>query len=137
MQPKDEVTKMGIHMICKGDTIGDLTVEPEFYNNLRRTQLLDPKIQEWRETIGNSNMSRFSLHEDESVQYDGRWCVPDDAEMRKAILTEAHSTPYSMYSGGEKLYKDLKKTFCWPGMKKDVMEFVARCLTCQRIKGEQ
>ncbi|XP_074317169.1 uncharacterized protein LOC141653338 [Silene latifolia] len=104
MQLKVEVTKMGRDMICKGDTIGDLTVEPEFYNNLIQTQFLDPKIQEWREIIGNRNMLRFSLYKDRSVRYDGRWCVPGDAETRKAIMTEAHCTPYSVHPGGDKLY---------------------------------
>ncbi|XP_074288218.1 uncharacterized protein LOC141613384 [Silene latifolia] len=82
-------------------------------------------------------MSRFLLHEDESVRYDGRWCVPEDADMRKVIMTEAHWTPYSVHPDCDKLYKDLKKTFWWPRMKKDVADFVARCLTCQRVKGEQ
>ncbi|XP_074291190.1 protein FAR1-RELATED SEQUENCE 7-like [Silene latifolia] len=52
-------------------------------------------------------------------------------------MTEARCTLYSVHLGGDKLYKYLKKTFWWPGMKKDVAEFVARCLTCQRVKGEQ
>ncbi|XP_074315424.1 uncharacterized protein LOC141651619 [Silene latifolia] len=77
MQLKDEVTKMGIHMIHKRDTIGDLTAEPEFYDNLRQTKLFDPKIQEWRTRIGNSNMSRFSLHEDGSVRAEAVVLGPD------------------------------------------------------------
>ncbi|XP_074282994.1 uncharacterized protein LOC141607539 [Silene latifolia] len=123
---KDEVTKMGIHMIRKGDAIGDLTVEPEFYDSLRQKELLDPKIQEWRGRIGNNNMLRFFIHADGSERYDGRWCVPDNAKMRKAIMTEAHCTSFSVHLGGDKLYKDLKKTFWWPGMKQDIAEFVAR-----------
>ena len=34
------------------------------------------------------------------------------------------------------MYKDLKLLYWWPGMKKDVGEFVARCLTCQQVKAE-
>ncbi|XP_074297602.1 peptidyl-prolyl cis-trans isomerase FKBP65-like [Silene latifolia] len=52
-------------------------------------------------------------------------------------MTEAHCTPYSVHPGGDKLYMDLKKTFWWPDMKKEVAEFVARCLTCQRVNGEK
>ncbi|XP_074264523.1 uncharacterized protein LOC141587008 [Silene latifolia] len=47
-------------------------------------------------------------------------------------MTDAHCTPSSIHLRGDKLYKDLKKTFWWPGMKKEVAEFVARCLTFQR-----
>ncbi|XP_073223448.1 uncharacterized protein [Cicer arietinum] len=34
------------------------------------------------------------------------------------------------------MYKDLKKIFWWPKMKKDVAEFVYACLTCQKSKIE-
>ncbi|KAL5545039.1 hypothetical protein UlMin_008823 [Ulmus minor] len=34
------------------------------------------------------------------------------------------------------MYQDLKERFWWSGMKKKVAEYVARCLTCQRIKDE-
>ncbi|XP_062103172.1 uncharacterized protein LOC133814194 [Humulus lupulus] len=34
------------------------------------------------------------------------------------------------------MYRSLKERFWWPGMKKDVAQYVARCLTCQRIKAE-
>ncbi|XP_074292753.1 uncharacterized protein LOC141619633 [Silene latifolia] len=44
MKLKDEMTKMGIHMIRKGDVIGNLTIEPELYDDIKRKQELDPKI---------------------------------------------------------------------------------------------
>ncbi|XP_074266915.1 putative mitochondrial protein AtMg00860 [Silene latifolia] len=46
MKLRDEMTKMGTHMIRKGDAIGYLTIEPELYDDLKRKQELDPKIQE-------------------------------------------------------------------------------------------
>ena len=51
-------------------------------------------------------------------------------------MTEAHCTPYSVHLGGDKLYKDVKKTFWWLGMKREMAEFVLRCLTCQKVKSE-
>ncbi|KAK6139661.1 hypothetical protein DH2020_026596 [Rehmannia glutinosa] len=32
------------------------------------------------------------------------------------------------------MYKDLKRSYWWVNMKNQVAEFVARCLTCQRVK---
>ncbi|XP_074266572.1 uncharacterized protein LOC141589848 [Silene latifolia] len=136
-ETEDEMTKMGIHMIRKGDVIGDLTIEPAIYNDIKRKHELDPKIQDWKTRVGDGTVSIFSLHTDENVCFDGRWCVPSDFELKKLIMIEAHSTPYSVHPGGDKLYKNLKKTFWWPGMKKEVAEFVGRCLTCQRVKREQ
>jgi len=35
------------------------------------------------------------------------------------------------------MYRDIKRIFYGPGMKKKVAEYVAECLTCQRVKAEQ
>ena len=41
-----------------------------------------------------------------------------------------------MHPGITKMYNDLKREFWWPGMKKDVTQFVLKCLTCQKVKIE-
>ena len=34
------------------------------------------------------------------------------------------------------MYQDLRRMFWWPGMKKEVAEYVVACLTCQKAKIE-
>nr|GFC91191.1 putative reverse transcriptase domain-containing protein [Tanacetum cinerariifolium] len=58
---------------------------------------------------------------------DTRLVVPNDASLREALLTEAHSSPFSVYPGSTKMYHDLKQHFWWSGMKRDVATFVSRC----------
>ena len=41
-----------------------------------------------------------------------------------------------LFRSANKMYKDLKRNFWWSNMKKDVAEFVAKCLTCQQVKIE-
>jgi hypothetical protein len=36
----------------------------------------------------------------------------------------------------QKMYQDLKKRFWWYGMKREKLEYVAVCDSCQRIKAE-
>ena len=43
----------------------------------------------------------------------------------------------TIHPGGDKMYKDIKRTFFWSGMKQDVADFVSKCMTCQRVKAEQ
>ena len=63
-------------------------------------------------------------------------CVPVIEELKKKILDEGHNTPHSVHPGGNKLYKDLRQTFLWSNMKQEVVDYVAKCLTCQRVKIE-
>ena len=34
------------------------------------------------------------------------------------------------------MYHDLKNTYWWNGMKRDIADFVSKCLTCQQVKLE-
>ena len=34
------------------------------------------------------------------------------------------------------MYRDLKQHYWWKGMKRDVTEYVCKCLTCQQVKAE-
>jgi hypothetical protein len=45
-------------------------------------------------------------------------------------------SPLIIHPGGNKIYHDLKATYWWYGMKKDVAEYVALCDTCQQVKAE-
>ncbi|MCH83701.1 retrotransposon protein [Trifolium medium] len=65
-----------------------------------------------------------------------RVCVPDVPELKKMILEEGHRSGLSIHPGVTKMYQDLKKLFWWPGMKRQISEFVYACLVCQKSKIE-
>ncbi|XP_054801446.1 uncharacterized protein LOC129305439 [Prosopis cineraria] len=65
-----------------------------------------------------------------------RICMPDDDDLRKVILNEAHCSKYMIYPRGTMMYQDVKQYLWWPGIKKDVTEFVTQCLTYQKVKIE-
>ena len=41
-----------------------------------------------------------------------------------------------MHPGSTKMYRDLKQFYWWSGMKKDIVDYVSKCLTCQQVKAE-
>ncbi|GJT19505.1 putative reverse transcriptase domain-containing protein [Tanacetum coccineum] len=43
---------------------------------------------------------------------------------------------YSVHPGADKMYYDLRELYWWPGMKRDIAEYVSKCLTCSKIKAE-
>ena len=51
-------------------------------------------------------------------------------------MEEAHSSTYAMHPGSTKMYRTLKEHYWWNGMKKEIVSFVSRCLTCQRVKAK-
>nr|GFA16274.1 putative reverse transcriptase domain-containing protein [Tanacetum cinerariifolium] len=51
-------------------------------------------------------------------------------------MDEAYTSRYSIHPGADKMYYDLRNLYWWPGMKRDIAEYVSRCLTCSKIKAE-
>ncbi|WVZ64132.1 hypothetical protein U9M48_013697 [Paspalum notatum var. saurae] len=43
--------------------------------------------------------------------FKNRLVVPKDMELRKKILDEAHTSPFTMHPGSNKMYQDLKRSF--------------------------
>ncbi|TYK21881.1 pol protein [Cucumis melo var. makuwa] len=54
--------------------------------------------------------------------------VPLDSAVKTKLLSEAHSSPFSMHPGSTKMYQDLKRVYWWRNMKREVAEFVSKCL---------
>ena len=65
-----------------------------------------------------------------------RLCVLDVLELKKKILHEAHYAPYNVHTRATKMYHDIKATYWWNGLKKDVAKFIVSCLTYQQVKLE-
>ncbi|GKA57993.1 reverse transcriptase domain-containing protein, partial [Tanacetum coccineum] len=70
------------------------------------------------------------------LYYLDRIWVPLKGEERTLILDEAHKSKYSVHPGADKMYYDLRDRYWWPGMKKDIAEYVSKCLTCLKVKTE-
>ena len=108
-----------------------LTIQPTIIRAIKGGQLTDLLIERFKHKALEERRSNFFVSKDGTLGYKrGRICVPNNEEIKKQILYEAHNTPYAMHPGTTKMYRDLKKHFWWPRMKRDVVGYVARCLTC-------
>ena len=65
-----------------------------------------------------------------------RLCVLDVGELRKEIMEEAYFSAYNIHPGSNKMYHDLKDTYWWNEIKRDIADFMFKCFTCQQVKLE-
>ncbi|GJW93391.1 putative reverse transcriptase domain-containing protein [Tanacetum coccineum] len=74
--------------------------------------------------------------DDGGIYFFDRIWIPSVGGIRKLIMDEAHTSRYSIHSGADKMYHDLRDLYWWPGMKRDIAEYVSKCITCSKIKAE-
>ena len=99
-------------------------------DKIRKAQKDDKEIAEIKEKMGKGKAKGFREDEHDTLWFEDRIYVPNNQEVRKLILQEAHDSPYSIHPGNTKMYLDLKEHFWWTGMKKDIAEYVAVCDVC-------
>ncbi|KAL0368037.1 UNVERIFIED_CONTAM: Transposon Ty3-I Gag-Pol polyprotein [Sesamum calycinum] len=113
-----------------------LKLKPDFVDHIKEAQTRDPFLLRMRERLKQGKKSNFSVRAHGVIVNGERVGVPDADGLRKKILQEAHNAPYAMHPSTTKMYRNLKPYYWWQTMKKDVAEFVAKCMTCQQVKAE-
>jgi hypothetical protein len=91
---------------------------------------------EIKHNIKEEKSPRFMEDDQGVLWYKGRIYVPNVKVLKDKILREAHQSTYSTHPGGNKMYHDLKVTYWWYGMKRDIAEYLALCDTYQRVRAE-
>ncbi|GJW42479.1 putative reverse transcriptase domain-containing protein [Tanacetum coccineum] len=96
---------------------------------LSRKERVKPKrVRAMNMTLQSSIKDRILTTQKEAVPLKG--------EVRTLIMDKAHKSKYSIHLGADKMYYDLRDRFWWPGMKKNIAEYVSECLTCLKVKAE-
>ncbi|GJU04967.1 putative reverse transcriptase domain-containing protein [Tanacetum coccineum] len=80
--------------------------------------------------------THFEQRNDGGIYLFDRIWILSVGGVRKLIMDEAHTSRYSIHPGADKMYYDLRDLYWWPGMKRDIAEYVSRCLTCSKIKSD-
>jgi hypothetical protein len=106
----EEFDKLNLRIVANTEVM-EMEVGSSLLQEIQKGQLEDEKIQEIKRNI-------------------------KEEKLKDKILCEAHEFAYSIHPGGNKMYYDLKATYWWYGMKRDVAEYVALCNPCQRVKAD-
>jgi hypothetical protein len=101
-------------------------------SNLQYRELVE-KLQQ-----GNlqQKIDEYKIDTDKILMYRGRIYVPNSQELKNMILGEMNKVPYAGHLGYQKTIAAVKSQYYWSGMKKEVADFIAKCLECQKVKAE-
>ena len=99
-------------------------------------QFNDEKLCLIRDRVLKGDAKEAVLDSDGVLRIGGRICVPKTGDLIRLILEKAHCSQYSIHPGAAKMYHDLSQHYWWYGMKRDIIDFVSRCLTYQQVKCE-
>jgi hypothetical protein len=125
----EEFDKLNLRIVANIEAT-EMEVGSSLLQEIQKGQLEDEKIQEIKRNIKEEKLPSFSEDEEGVLWYKRRICLPNINELKDKILREAHESAYSIHRGGNKMYHDLKATYWWYRMKRDVAEYVALCDTC-------
>jgi hypothetical protein len=125
----EEFDKLNLRIVVNTEAV-EMEVGSSLLQEIRRGQLEDEKVQEIKRNIKMEKSPGFSKDDEGVLWYKGMIWVPNVKELKAKIFREAHKSAYSIHPGGNKIYHDLKATYWWYGMKRDVAEYVALCDTC-------
>ena len=131
----EDLRELRLEIVPKG-FVTTMEVQSTLLEKIREAQKDDKEIAEIKEKMSEGKAKGFREDEHDTLWFEDHIFVPNNAEIRKLILQEAHDSPYSIHPGNTKMYLDLKERFWWTGMKKDIAEYVAVCDVCQRVKAE-
>ncbi|GAA0168164.1 hypothetical protein LIER_40509 [Lithospermum erythrorhizon] len=82
-------------LICPKGSCGqvaNLRVQPTLIEKIRDAQVVDEFLQKIKEKISMGQESDFCCNEDGTIRMQNRFRVPNDEQLKREILEEAHST---------------------------------------------
>ncbi|KAG8496288.1 hypothetical protein CXB51_007453 [Gossypium anomalum] len=129
---------MNVHLSVSSDDVlvAELKVKPLLIHQILESQKVDDELVAKRAECVSNVESEFQIDDNDCLTFKNRLCVPRNPELISKILSEAHSGRISVHLGSTKMYNDLKRQFWWPGMKRDISNFVSKCLICQQVKAK-
>ncbi|CAN6445407.1 unnamed protein product [Victoria cruziana] len=110
-------------------------IEEEVWSRIPEAQRRDADYDKLVQRAGQEG-SLMTVDDQGQIRCQGRLWVPSDLDLRNQILDSLHSSKFSIHPGGNKMYRTAKLHFWWPGMRRDITDFVAHCLICQQVKAE-
>nr|CAD1839636.1 unnamed protein product [Ananas comosus var. bracteatus] len=93
-----KMQRLGLEVVEPGvpATLAALVVQPTLLERIKELQASDEYLQKVRGEVESGSADDFNIGADGILRFRNRWCVPKNKDIRKAIMQEAHQSPYSI-----------------------------------------
>ena len=97
----EDIMELRLEIVPRG-FVATMEVQSTLLGNIREAQKDDKEIAEIKEKMSEGKAKGFCEDEHDTLWFEDRVFVPNNAEIRKLILQEAHDSPYSIHPGNTK-----------------------------------
>jgi hypothetical protein len=113
-----------------------VSIEYPLHERIATDQLNDEEVQKIKQKLEERDPKFDCFRRDDKgvVWFGQRLAIPQDRNLKKEIMDEAHLSKFTIHPGSTKMYRDLRENFWWSNMKGEIAEYVSGCDTYQRIK---
>ncbi|KAM1152397.1 hypothetical protein ACFX19_035618 [Malus domestica] len=131
-------TRVALKEGRRGALIASFQVRPVLLDRVLEAQRNNTESQELIQAVLDGRKKNLWIRDLDGMLMQGdRMFVPNVEELKKDILDEAHISAYAMHPGSTKMYHTIRHFYYWPGMKREIAEYVSRCAIYQQVKAER
>lgn len=112
------------------------TCEPTWLTDIIFGYHQDPESQQLLSKLAIQKESGPYCLDNGLIRCKGRIWLGTNSELQQKIFKAFHSSSLGGHSGSPVTYKRIKQLFSWPGMKKQIKNWVQTCQVCQQAKPE-
>jgi hypothetical protein len=99
VQPVQEMLARGVEVQEGKIYVSNIKLAPDLRQEIGEAQWKDSDFQVFKTKILEKKDSDFQEGENRTLYFHDRICVPNDGDLRKQILEEAHKNRYTMHRG--------------------------------------
>ena len=98
---------MRLEVLEKGGFLAYVEARSSFLDKIKGNQFVEEKLSRIRDMVLRGEAKEAVIDEEGVLRIKGRGCVTRVDDLIHIILTEAHSSRYSIHPGATKIYRDL------------------------------
>ncbi|RVX02879.1 Retrovirus-related Pol polyprotein from transposon 17.6 [Vitis vinifera] len=109
----EELRSLQVHfrVMGLGALVANFRVQPDLVGRIKNLQKNDSQLVQVMEEVKRGSKPDFVLSDNEILRFGTRLCVPNDEDLRRELLEEAHCSKFAIHLGGTMMYKDLRQNY--------------------------